>query len=208
MPRRFCVRPGASGLPLLGALLPFAMSDLVLLSGSPSATSRSVAVLKDVESRLEALGLTTSFISVRDFPAEDLILARYDSPTFDRAKAEIEQAAGLVISTPVYKASYTGTLKTFLDILPQHALRGKVVLPLATGGTLAHLLAIDYSLKPVLCALGATELLQGVYSTDAQIKVYPGSPLWMEDELQSRLAQGVEQLASSVVLRRAPRSPG
>lgn len=183
------------------------MPDIVLVSGSPSATSRSVAVLKDAQTQLETLGLRTTFISVRDFPAEDLVLARYDSPVFNDAKASIEQAAGIIISTPIYKASYTGTLKTFLDILPQYALRGKTLLPLATGGTLAHLLAVDYSLKPVLAVLGATEILQGVYSTDAQIRVSPDQPLDLDDELRQRLTQAVTQLAACVLARRRPSPP-
>ncbi len=35
----------------------------------------------------------------------------------------------------MYKAAYSGALKTLLDLLPERALQGKVVLPLATGGT-------------------------------------------------------------------------
>ncbi|MDQ0896682.1 NAD(P)H-dependent oxidoreductase [Paenibacillus sp. V4I7] len=61
------------------------------------------------------------------------------------------------------EASYTGVLKAFLDLLPQKGLECKVVLPLAVGGTISHLLAIDYALKPVLSALGARNILQGVY---------------------------------------------
>ncbi len=66
--------------------------------------------------------------------------------------------SAVVVATPIYKAAYTGGLKALFDILPQSALRGKTVLPLATGGSPAHLLAIDYALKPVLSALGASDL--------------------------------------------------
>ena len=62
----------------------------------------------------------------------------------------------MVVSTPVYKAAYSGVLKVFLDLLPQFGLAGKVVLPLVTGGTASHVLAIDYALRPVLLALGAS----------------------------------------------------
>jgi SsuE family FMN reductase len=78
-----------------------------------------------------------------------------------RVEKQIEAAAALIVSTPIYKAAYTGALKALLDILPPAALDGKVVLPIATGGSFAHLLAIEYALKPVLSALGATDLLQG-----------------------------------------------
>lgn len=177
------------------------MPSIVLISGSPSASSRSTAILRDVQSQLTDRGLESAQINVRDFPAEDLIFARYDSPVFEAAKALVAGAAGIVVSTPIYKASYTGTLKTFLDILPQLALRGKTVLPLASGGSPAHLLAIDYALKPVLSALGATDLLQGVYAVDDQAKVLADGGLWLHDDLRGRLNGAVEQLATLVRAR-------
>jgi len=183
------------------------MPDVLLLSGSPSATSRSVAILRATAESLERAGLSTEIVSVRDFPAEDLIFGRWDSPAFTAAKQSLAAAAGVVVSTPIYKASYTAALKGFLDILPQHALRGKVVLPLATGGTLAHLLAIDYALKPVLSVLGATEIHQGVYSTDEQVRVTTEGLLTLHDELRARHDAAVDQFAAAVQARLASR-PG
>lgn len=40
----------------------------------------------------------------------------------------------VILATPVYKAAYSGLLKTFLDLLPQGGLRDKVVLPIARNG--------------------------------------------------------------------------
>ena len=76
----------------------------------------------------------------------------------------------MLISTPVYKASFAGGLKAVLDLLDEKALAGKVVLPIATGGSPAHLLALEYGLKPVLSALGARHILAGVYATDKQVR--------------------------------------
>ena len=61
-------------------------------------------------------------------------------------------------------------------MLPERALQGKVVLPLATGGTVAHLLAVDYALKPVLSALKAQEILHGVFADDSQVIDYHHRP--------------------------------
>ena len=52
-----------------------------------------------------------------------------------------------MVATPIYKASYSGLLKLFLDALSPDALRGKTVLPLATAGNSAHLLALDYAFE-------------------------------------------------------------
>ncbi len=74
--------------------------------------------------------------------AQDLLYARFDSPSLKTFTEQLQQADGLIVATPVYKAAYSGALKTLLDLLPERALQGKVVLPLATGGTVAHLLAV------------------------------------------------------------------
>jgi FMN reductase len=175
------------------------MSNVLLISGSPSATSKSAAVLEYARGQLIAEKITVTTVSVRDFPAEDLLLGKYDSPAFDDLKKLVEEADGLIVSTPIYKAAYTGALKALLDILPQSALRGKTVLPIATGGSIAHLLAIDYALKPVLSSLGATELLQGVYIVDKQLTLSANGALgFADDELQTRLKESVAQLTSIV----------
>lgn len=58
---------------------------------------------------------------VRDFPAEDLLHARFDSPQIIDLLQHIDNADGLVIATPVYKASFSGALKTSLILLPERA---------------------------------------------------------------------------------------
>ena len=100
-------------------------------------------------------------------------------------------ADGLIIATPVYKASFSGALKTLLDLLPERALEGKIVLPLATGGTIAHMLAVDYALKPVLNALKAQEILHGVFADDSQVTDYQHKPQFTAN-LQRRLDDALE----------------
>lgn len=95
------------------------------------------------------------------FHYRKLLHAQFEHPLIRQALAEVAQAHVVLIATPIYKAAYSGVLKAFLDLLPQDALRGKTVLPLATGGSIAHLLALDYALKPVLSALGRQEPTMG-----------------------------------------------
>lgn len=146
------------------------MTRVLLINGSPTPVSRSAALLDHASAALQASGLEVRCVSILDFPAEDLVQARYGSPSFAGFIEEVAAAAALVVSTPVYKASYSGGLKALLDILPQDALLGKAVLPLATAGTISHLLAIDYALKPVLSVLGAREIEQGVFAVDHQFE--------------------------------------
>jgi FMN reductase len=173
------------------------MSKILLISGSPTSPSRSALLLDYAAGVLAKHGLEVSTVSVRDFPAEDLIQAKYDSPAFTGFKEKIAEVSGIVVATPIYKASYSGSLKTLLDILPQTALRGKTILPLATGGSPAHLLAIDYAIKPLLAVLGASDIQQGVYIVDSQF-AYSETGFTLEEELQKRFDESLERLALTV----------
>lgn len=177
------------------------MPHILLISGSPSTSSRSRAVLEYAVRRLALEGVEARIVSIRDFPPEDLILGKYDSPAFDEVKTLLARAEGVIISTPIYKAAYSGSLKTLLDILPQAALRGKTVLPLATGGSPAHLLALDYALKPVLSVLGATDLLQGVYIVDGQVQTGENGEPAFADDVRERLHAAFAQLIANVRAR-------
>jgi FMN reductase len=146
------------------------MPEVLTIAGSPSKSSRSSAVLKYLRWQLEQRNLRTWNLEVRDLPPADLLYGHYDSPAIKQAASLVAQARAIVIATPVYKASFSGALKTFLDLLPQHALQGKLILPIATGGSPNHMLAIDYALRPVLASLGAHNVLQGIYIVDSQLR--------------------------------------
>jgi FMN reductase len=60
-------------------------------------------------------------------------------------------------------------LKVFLDLLPQFALAGKAILPIATGGSVAHLPALDYGLGPVLQSMGAQIAHQNLKPSHADV---------------------------------------
>ena len=139
------------------------------ISGSPSPRSRSGWLLDLALARLEGHVDSRSSVAVRSLPGSALLAADAHDPAIREAIGQVEASDLVVVATPIYKASYSGLLKLFLDLLPNDVLRGKTVLPLATGGSLAHMLALDYALKPVLSALGARDILDGVYATDAQL---------------------------------------
>lgn len=170
------------------------MVYVVALAGSPSHPSRTYGILEYATNLLQQQDIQTDIISVRDLPAQELVFGRYDSPALEPVKALIEKADALIIATPIYKASYTGVLKAFLDLLPQKALSGKVILPLATGGTLAHLLAIDYALKPVLSELGARNFLGTVYAIDTQIQKQEDGSFQFDAQIEERLKQSLDEL--------------
>ncbi|MBA2940389.1 NADPH-dependent FMN reductase [Paenibacillus sp. CGMCC 1.16610] len=174
------------------------MAKVVIISGSPTPTSRLHGVIEVAKNELVQAGLTVDWIKVRDIPAEDLLYAKFDSEAIVSANALVTAADAVFVATPVYKASYTGVLKAFLDLLPQKGLESKIVLPLAVGGTLSHLLAIDYALKPVLSALGAQNILQGVYVLDKQVTWGEQGQAILEDEISTRLHESVTQFIQEI----------
>jgi len=148
---------------------------LLSIQGSPSARSRSAWLQQLAQTRLEGRIGSTTTLALRELPPAALLLGDTRAEPVRQALSALAQAQLVIVTTPIYKAAYSGLLKTFLDLLPEDALRGKTVLQLATGGTLAHLLALDYALKPVLGALGARDILDGVFATDAQLPAHPDS---------------------------------
>ena len=171
----------------------------LLLAGSPSQHSRSAALLDAVAQRLRGRGAQVDRIHIRDLSPQALLLADTGHPSISQAVAQVAAARVLVVSTPVYKAAYSGVLKVFLDLLAQTALQGKTVLPLATGGSPHHMLALDYALRPVLQSLGAKHILPGIYATDAQVTVTPEGAYTVGPEIALRLDDAVNVLVNEAL---------
>ena len=134
-----------------------------------------------------------TLLELRTLPPEDLLFGRV-SEALTHAHASVAQARGIVLATPVYKAAYSGLLKTFLDYLPEAAFSGKRAYPIATGGSNAHLLSIDYALKPVLSVLGASRILEGLYVTNEAIAVRDDGTAALAPEHEARLRAAIGEL--------------
>jgi FMN reductase len=90
-----------------------------------------------------------------------------DTPALVRAVAD---ADAVLFASPVYRGSYTGALKNFLDLLPVEALLGKPCGIIAMGATQHHYLGVDWHLRDVLTWFGAFLAPSSVYlaSSDFQ----------------------------------------
>jgi FMN reductase len=174
------------------------MARVLTISGSPSADSRTSLLLGRVAERLTNEGHAVDALNVRDLPPEDLIFGRSTSPGLSSAIASLERADGVVVGTPIYKASFAGVLKTFLDVLPQFGLARKTVLPLATGGSPAHVLALDYGLRPVLTSLGARHVVASFFIIDKAIQRLPSGGVDIEPETSRKLDEAIVAFADSL----------
>jgi FMN reductase len=77
----------------------------------------------------------------------------------------------LVVGSPVYKASYTGLFKHFLDILEPSRLRGKVAILAATGGSDRHALVLEHQFRPLLGFFEINTVPAGVYVSDGDLAI-------------------------------------
>jgi len=179
----------------------------LLIAASPSEHSRSAALLDAAGLALEAAGVGVRRLALRELPAEALLRARTGTPELGAAVAQVASASAVVFATPIYKAAYSGLLKVFLDLLPQDGLHGRWVWPLATGGSPAHTLALDHSLRPVLDNLGAHHVLPSVFALDAQVAPQAaGGGALIDAAIQARLAAGAERLAGAFDAQRQLRA--
>ena len=102
----------------------------------------------------------------------------------------VRSADGLVIACPVYRGSFTGSLKNLLDHLPIEALAGKPVGIIAMGATQHHFLGVDWHLRDVLAWFGALTLPTSVYlaATD-----------FVDGQLTDSAKQDLAALADAVI---------
>ena len=181
--------------------------SILLLGGSPQLPSSSSRLLLHIGEQLALQGHSSAQLHVRDLPARALLLADHDDAAIARAVRAVADADAIVIATPIYKASYTGLLKAFLDLLPQDGLAGKLVLPLATGGGHAHTLALDYALRPVLHALGAKQVFTSIYANAQQLAWDEERGLSLDAPIAARVRAGIEALSTGLFVLQGLRPP-
>jgi len=150
------------------------MTQILLLNGSPVYPSRSAVLLAHYENIAKQNQWAVTNLAVRELDAKALLTAEASHPSLQAAFKAVEEALAMVVVTPTYKAAYSGVLKSFLDLLPQHALLGKKVLPLMLGATPLHALALDYSFKPLFMALGASHIASGAFLLDDRFSKQDG----------------------------------
>lgn len=172
--------------------------SIVAISGSPSRNSTTAKLaeyaLAHVLARSDSQG---RHIHVIDLDPKALLRGDLSNAKLKEAVDATCNADGLIVATPIYKASYTGLLKAFLDILRQFALAGKAALPLATGGSPAHVLALDYGLRPVLHSMGVRHVVQSFFLVQSQFSVVDGK-LAVEDDVASQLNNAIDHFRLSL----------
>ena len=144
-------------------------SGLLILVGAATPPGRLAAALATAAeaARAKHPDIAVDILNLAENPVEicdGRSLDAYGQPTRE-AVARIGGAAAVLIGAPVYRASYPGVLKNFLDVTPVEALQNKPVGIVAMGGSPHHYLAVDTQLRGVLGWFGALVAPTSVYVT-------------------------------------------
>lgn len=168
------------------------MLAVVGISGSPRRPSKSRLLVERVLDELAKRGAHTQLVDLAALPA-DALLGRATDPAVVAALDLTALAQIVVAGTPVYRATYTGLLKTFFDLFPRDGLAGAVGVPVVTGAGPEHALAVDHGLRPLFASLGARTIAAAIYATDAQ---FPnGAPEQVLLDAVHRAAREAEEIA-------------
>ncbi|GAB3431059.1 NADPH-dependent FMN reductase [Flindersiella endophytica] len=132
-------------------------AQIVVIVGNPRPNSRTKQVAERLASGLaESVSPVLVGVSVIDLAGFGGAVLERDAPDVDAALETVRNAGVLIVATPVYKASYTGLLKAFLDRFNGPALAGIAAVPLTVSAAPTHRLTADVHLRPLLVELGAS----------------------------------------------------
>lgn len=151
------------------------MQSVVALSGGltkPSRTRNLVSLIG-----LEIAAQTGAEFDLIDIA--DLLPALLSVTSFDKLPQALQNTHQLlasadliVIGSPVYKGSYSGLLKHYLDLLNPSLLAGKAAVLAATGGSDRHALVIEHQLRPLASFFELNTVPFGVYARDTDFVDY------------------------------------
>jgi FMN reductase len=141
---------------------------VVAVSGNPRPGSRTLRVARTLAGAL-AERLDAGAVTSLDLAEVAPQLFAEEAPDADRFAGVLAGAAVAVVATPVYKASYTGLLKAFLDRYPTGGLRGVLAVPVVVSASPAHSFVAEHLLRPLLVELGASAPTRPFAVTEARL---------------------------------------
>jgi FMN reductase len=162
-------------------------TDLRIVLGSTTPPGRLHLALDGAIGRAEERGTSADLLDLGTLaigfangtPPEDL--ADDTAATIDA----LDSARALILATPVYRGSMTGSLKNLLDLTPVPALQGKVIGLVAMGASDHHFLGAERHLRDVLAFFGAVVM---------PVALYLGSSDFADGVPGERAETGLDQL--------------
>ena len=172
--------------------------NIVAVSGSLNHPSRTAtlltAFLGAIATRVDA---ETTLVNIADHAAllGGVLNLKQAPETLAAAYRAVFAADVLVIGSPIYKASYTGLLKHFFDLIDPRELQGKIAVLSANGGSDQHALVIEHQLRPLAGFFGMYTAPTGLFARDDAFEKFAdgGGYNIVEQGLLARIDEVVEQ---------------
>jgi FMN reductase len=139
------------------------MATIAVVVGNPKPQSRTLAAATHVARELA--GEPDLVVDLADLGP---VLLDWADPHVTDLVKQVGGADLVVVASPTYKAAYTGLLKLFLDRFAGGTGLSGLAVPLMLGGSPAHSLAPELTLRPVLTELGGTVPGRGLYVVDSR----------------------------------------
>ncbi|WP_309080500.1 CE1759 family FMN reductase [Zhihengliuella sp.] len=147
--RRIVVISGGLGVPSTSRML----GDRIAEAAASELSARGVDARVDV-------------IELRDYATDvaTAMVSRYNSPRVQQVIDLVTDADAMIAVSPVFTASVSGLLKSFIDLLDPRAFEAMPVVLAATGGSVRHSLVVDYAMRPIFSYLRADIMPTGVFA--------------------------------------------
>ena len=146
--------------------------NLLTVVGNPKVGSRTLDVALEISRQLaawlESEGRVVNAAAI-DIAAISSGLFDWEDEAANGAMAQVKEVDLLIVASPVFKATFTGLLKSFLDRAPMEGLDGTVAVPVMVGAAPNHALAVDAYLRPLLVEIGASCPTRALYVTESQL---------------------------------------
>jgi FMN reductase len=175
------------------------MPEIVAVVGSPAPHSRTRSLVTEIQGRIVSeTGAAARLVDIAELVPSLMVRSREEtSAVLEEALRAVERADLLLIGTPVYKGSYTGLFKHFIDLVDYTSLAGVPVGLLAMGGSDRHALVIDHQLRPLFGFFNAQTLPTGVFVSE---RSYADG--FIDDPvLQNRISVFVRESVDAVKVR-------
>lgn len=166
---------------------------LVCLSGNFTRPSRTRVLVEAVAAQFaQDPRWSTEVYDILDAGPTLAVTTSRDSAGPEHLKMwdAVRNCDALVVASPVYKASYSGLLKHFFDLLEMDMLIGKPVLVGATGKAAAHALMIDHQFRPLFAFFRAIVIPSSLFALDADF----ASPDSLTESMGSRVEGAASEL--------------
>lgn len=151
--------------------------QITAIVGNPKALSKTYTIASEVTKQLAQLvsedGEQHAQQLVLDLADYAGALTEWGHPEAQKLLELVNGSDIIVVASPTYKATYTGLLKLFIDMLPPNGWSGKFAIPVMVGGSPHHSMAVETFMRPLLIEVGAVCPTKGLYMMDSQLDVLP-----------------------------------